>query len=135
MLDNNTPLDVHLVVKWDDIKRLPHKLFKIVNKKNRTVGEQLPVGEAFRIQLIRHTFSGVLHVRNTYELFEVKAVSENDVPVTYTMQELSGGDIQGIFYREELTPLQDPRVYAIEILKTRKRKSKTQYRIRYVHFP
>ena len=135
MLDNNTPLDVHLMVKWDDIKRLSQKLFKDANKKIQTVGNQLPVGEVVRIQSVRHTFSRAIHIRNTYEIFKVKTVNENHVPVTYTLQELDGGDIQGIFYREELTPVQDPGLYAIEILKTRKRRSKTQYLIRYVHFP
>ena len=135
MLDNNTPLDVHLMVEWDDIKRLSQKLYKAHSKSVRTVGKQLSCGQVVRIQAARHTFSRAIHVRNTYELFKVKAVNENHVPVTYTLQELDGGDIEGIFYREELTPVDDQGLYATEILKERTIKSKPHYLIRYVHFP
>ena len=39
MCDNNTPLDVHLMVKWDDIKRLSQKLLKDATKKIRILGD------------------------------------------------------------------------------------------------
>ena len=92
------------------------------------------MGEVVRIQTVRQTFSRPIHVRNTYELFTVKTVNESHVLVTYTLQELDGGDIQGILYRGELTPVQDKGLYVREILKTRERKSETQYLTRYAYF-
>ena len=135
MLDNRTPLDVHLMVKWEDIKRFSQKLYKAHSKKARSVGKKLSVGQVVRIQSERHTFSRAIHVRNTYELFKIKSINEVHVPITYNLQELDGEDIQGIFYREELTPVEDSGLYSVEVLKTRKRRGKTQYMIRYVHFP
>ena len=134
MLDNRTPLDVHLLVKWEDIKALSQKLYIHHAKKTKTVGSQLSQGQVVRIQSARHVFSRAIDVRNTYELFKVKTVNESHIPVTYTLQELDGDLIGGIFYREELTPVEDKGLYAVEVLKTRKRKGKTQYQIRYVHF-
>ena len=40
MLDNNTPLDVHLMVKLEDIKRLSQKLYKVQSKFVRTAGKE-----------------------------------------------------------------------------------------------
>ena len=135
MIDGKTPLDVHLMVKWEDIISLSQKLYKASAKKIHTVGSELSQGQVVRIQAVRHTFSRAIHVRNTYELFKVKSVNKHHLPITYELSELDGDPIKGIFYREEITPVEDQGLYAVKVLKTRKRKGKTQYLIRYVHFP
>lgn len=135
MLDNRTPLDVYLLNKWDDIESLSMILYKRHSKKVKSFGKKLSPGQVVRIQSSRRTFSRALDVRNTYELFKIKDVNEDHVPVTYNLIELDGEPIKGIFYREELTPVEDKGLYAIEILKKRKRKGKREYLIRYVHFP
>ena len=62
-------------------------------------------------------------------------MNENHVPVTYKNQELDDGDIQGVFYREELTPVDVQRLYYVEVFKKRKDRGRTEYMIRYVYFP
>ena len=101
----------------------------------KSFGKKLSPGQVFCIQSSRRTFSRALDVRNTYELFKIKDVNEDHIPVTYNLIELDGEPIKGIFYRQELTPVEDKGLYAIEILKKRKRKGKREYLIRYVHFP
>lgn len=135
MLDKRTPLDVHLLNKWKEIKPLSMKLYKRHSDNVKTVGGQLSEKQVVRIQASRHTFSRTLHIANTYELFKIEKVNKDHVPVTYNLSELDGEPIRGVFYREELTPVEDKGLYAIEIIKKRKRKRKIQYLIRYVNFP
>ena len=135
MLDMRTPIDVHLLNKWPDIKRLTIKIYKRHMKTIKSVSNELPLGQVVRIQASRHTFSRALDVRNTYELFKVTKVNRNHIPTTYNLSDLDGDVINGVFYRPELTPVEDKGLYSIEILKTRKRKGKKQYLIRYVNFP
>ena len=52
MLDSNIPLDIHLMVKWDDFKLLSQKLLKDSTKKIQTVGDQLQVGGVVRRQSV-----------------------------------------------------------------------------------
>ena len=56
MLDDNTTLDVHLLVKFKDIKRLSQKLYKDHSKSVQFVGGELTIGQV-KIQTARHTFS------------------------------------------------------------------------------
>ena len=110
-------------------------LYKRHSKITWTVGKQISSGQVVRIQSSRHTFYRALHLQNTYELFKGNNIEKDHIPITYNLIELDGEPIKGIFYREELTPVEDKGLYAIEILKKRKRKGKREYLIRYVHFP
>ena len=57
------------------------------------------------------------------------------MPVTYTLEDLEGNEILGIFYREELTTAKEPETYAIQIIRKRKRRGKTEFLIKYVNYP
>ena len=87
-----------------------------------------------RIQAARHSFSRAIQVQNTYELFKVKIVNKHHSSVTYELVELYADPIKDIFYRADLTPVEDTGLYAIEFTIKHKKKSKIQYLIRYVHF-
>ena len=130
MSDNHTPLEVHITVKWEDIKRLTQELYKTHSKPVRKVGKDVSIGQIVRIQSVRHTFSKASHLRNAYEWLKIQDVNENHVPVTYKNQELDDGDIQGVFYREELTPVDDQGLYSVDVLKTRKKRCRAEHMIR-----
>ena len=71
----------------------------------------------------------------TDELFRVKSVNSDHNPITYTIEDLDGGEVEGIFYRRELVPVSDTGLYEIDIIKTRIKNKKRQYYVRYIHFP
>ena len=134
-LHYKTPLDVHLLVKWKDIKQFSSMIYKADIKKRKTVGNVLSENQVVRIVALRHTFTRAIHVRNTYELFKISRVNNHHIPITYTLSDLDDNPIEGTFYRQELTEVEDTGDYAIEILKTRRRSGKKEFLIRYVHYP
>ena len=131
----DTPLNVHLIRKWNSIKELSQNLYKRHALKIQSVSIPLSKGQVVRIKSARHVFSRSIHVQNTYELFKIDTVNINHTPVTYSIVDLEDNPIKGIFYREELTEVEDKGLYAIEIVKKRRRRKKLEYLIRYVHYP
>ena len=134
-LNYRTPIDIHLLTKWGDIKEFSSMIYKQDAKKRRTVGNILSEKQVVRIVSARTTFTRAIHVRNTYELFKICKVNKHHIPITYSLCDLENNPIEGIFYRQELTEVEDKGIYAVEILKTRRRRGKSEYLIRYVHYP
>ena len=129
------PLNVHLMVNPQKILKLSQRLYKEHVKKLKSLGGELSVNQVVRIQALRHTFARSIHVKNTYELFKVIQVNKEYKPITYVLSELDGDPIQGTFYIQELTPVKDSGSYEIEVLRSRKRKNRTDYLIKYVNYP
>ena len=129
-----TPLDIHLLVKWEEIKAFSTCIYK-PNEKKKSVLDGMCRQQVVRLQSARKKFSRSIHVQNTYELFKIIAVNKHHIPVTYKLSDLDGNPIKGIFYQDELTKVVDKGIYPIEIVKTRKIKGKTQYLVKYLHYP
>ena len=125
-LNYRRPIDIHLLNKWEDIKKFSTMLYKHDTKNRKTVGSILSEKQVVRIVAARHNFTRAIHVRNTYELFKICKVNTKHIPVTYNLCDLEDNPIEGIFYRQELTEVEDKGIYPIEILKTRRRKGKTE---------
>ena len=71
----------------------------------------------------------------THEVFKVSARYPTD-PVTYGLIDESGEGIRGMFYEPELQKVKAKDVYKIErVIKTRKRKGKTEYYVKWVGYP
>ena len=81
MLDGKTPLNAHLMIRWED-KKISRKLFKEATEKVRTVSGELSKGQA-----VRHTFAKAIYIRNTYEIFKLKTGNKRHSPVTYELIE------------------------------------------------
>ena len=129
------PIDVFLMTDWNLIKNFSITLFKKRFKKIKSVGQPLSPGTVVRIKNSSGVFKRTYHLRNSYELFRIHSVNESHVPVTYNIQDLDGENISGIFYTDELIPVEDSGMYDIQVLKERRRKGRVEYLIRYVHFP
>lgn len=59
-------------------------------------------------------------------------------PVLYKLKDLAGDTVVGSFYRWELRPFVIPKDYAYginEVLKTRKRKGKTEHLVSFLGYP
>ena len=134
-LNGKLPLDIHLMINWEDIKTFSQTLYRSHFTKTKSVGGLLQKNLVVRIPVVRNLFSRAIHVCNTSELFRIKNVNINHVPVTYTLEDLEGNEILGIFYREELTTAKEPETYAIQIIRKRKRRGKTEFLIKYVNYP
>ena len=135
MLNQLTPLSVHLMTKGIDIIRLNQKLYKQHFAKHRPVKNKLSSGQVVRIHTLRYTFPRAIHVENTYELFKITRVNSSHVPTTYNLSDLDKDPIQGTIYHEELTPVIDSGLYAIKILKKRRMKKQTQFLVQYINYP
>lgn len=54
---------------------------------------------------------------NTAEIFRIIDIDKRDKPFLYKLQDLSGETIKGMFYGEELTPVELKKNHSIKILK------------------
>ena len=100
-IHNLTPIDVYKKGKAvDDF----HRLKSILNNSKPT-RRLLKQGEVVRIARIKNNIFEKSSLRRwVKELFRIKKVFITD-PVTYSLEDLKGEEIRGIFYRDELLKL------------------------------
>ena len=96
----------------------PHKLKKTLN-----------VGQAVRISKQKKTFEKSYYQNYTDEIFFISRVSKTNTPVTYKLTDSSGETIDGIFYRQELSPviIDDKNIYAVEKVLNEKQRRDGKY--------
>jgi hypothetical protein len=81
-----------------------HRLKSILNNSKPT-RRLLKEGEVVRIARIKNNIFEKSSLRRwVKELFRIKKVFITD-PVTYSLEDLKGEEIKGIFYRDELLKL------------------------------
>ena len=91
------------------------------------------VGDQVRISYVKGIFSKVSKRKWTTEIFTIKCVKLSD-PIMYYLQDISGDEILGGFYEQELTRvIKTPAdFWDIEkIIKKRKIRGKTQYYVKW----
>jgi hypothetical protein len=100
-IHNLAPIDVYKKGKTvDDF----HRLKSILNNSKPT-RRLLKQGEVVRIARIKNNIFEKSSLRRwVKELFHIKKVFITD-PVTYSLEDLKGEEIKGIFYRDELLKL------------------------------
>ena len=124
-----TPIDV--TPDNEDVVRA--RLYPVIPK---TLKWKLNVGGKVRISKRRLPFENGYVGRWSEEVFLVKARLPT-VPVTYRLTDLSGEDIKGSFYNDELQiVVKLDALFDIErILKTRKRAGKVEYLVKWRGYP
>jgi len=134
---NKKPVDIHLIHDKHTAMRLSQKLYKLHNNRKGSVGRVLSRGDNVRLSSTsssQNKFHKQFYIQNTREIFVIDSVNEDHIPITYNIKDLEGEDIEGIFYREELIPVNNNGLYDIEVLKKRKKNKKVEYLIKYIHY-
>lgn len=110
-------------------KRLLATVFKVIpgDGKKKTL---LP-GTLCRINIKKGTWEKKYQINWSTEVFRVR-LAQNTIPTTYLLEDLDGKDIDGCFYREELSPTSVPNTYLVE--KVLKKKG-NQYYVKWMGFP
>ena len=96
----------------------------------------LKAGDVVRITKARGAFERGFTPNWTREIFRVVGIDNYQRPTAYRIKDLSGEEVQGIFYRKELQKVKEPDTYAVErVLSTRKRGRNTQYLVKWLGYP
>lgn len=94
------------------------------------------VGDRIRIAKYKHVFQKGYLPNWTDEIFEV-ADRYPTYPVTYGLKDLTGEDIKGKFYEQEIQKvIKTDDIYTVEkVLKTRKQNGQVQYFVKWKGYP
>ena len=134
---DNTPAEVHKMKRPSDIIRQ----FIIINykkgiKKRERNSSVLTVGQYVRLVGAKRSdkFSRGFNIQNTEEIFQIDSVDKKQYPAVYTVRDLSGERVEGVFYKEELVKVVLPDSFPIIVKKKRVVKGKTQYLVSWVGY-
>jgi hypothetical protein len=95
------------------------------------------VGQPVRIKQSKRAFKKGYEPSWTEEIFTISSLFPSDPP-TYILKDLSGEEIKGKFYEQEIQAItQKPdETYIVErVLKTRRRGGKTEYFVKWRNYP
>jgi hypothetical protein len=112
-------------------------LTKLYPKKPKKFNWKLKIGDHVRLSMTRAVFRKGYVGNWTGEIFTI-VTRYPTVPVTYGIADENSEVIKGRFYQEELQLVEKPRddFYEVEkILKKRKRGNKTEYFVKWRHYP
>ena len=124
------------------LKSLSVKLKKLQSGKPidlKPVSSSFKVGDPVRLSKRKVTFEKAYYQNWTDEIFFIAQVSNSTKPVTYRIADIDGEQLEGIFYKHELTPVRFKekldykqqgigKVYAVEkVLKEEIRKDGKKY--------
>ena len=115
---NMTPADVNLEnesLVWnhlyaDDLLSTPKSLQRKLRALNQ--GKSLPlstrklnIGTPVRLSKRKRTFEKAFYQNYTDEIFFIAHISNNTTPITYRVSDINGELLEGVFYKQELTPV------------------------------
>lgn len=102
----------------------------------RCVKFKYKIGDKVRLTKLRKTFDKGYLPKWTQEFFTITGRISTNPPV-YKISDLQGTQLKGIFYTEELQLIRpgEDDAYKIHVLRTRKRRGKTEYFVHYVGWP
>ena len=132
-----TPAQVHTLTYDNEIKIQFNRMYKRdVHTSNRSssslaVGQAVRIADSERNAVFRRGFT----IQNTVEIFKVREVDKKYYPTVYYLEDLQGEAIEGIFYREELTPCSVPEFYSIDVIKTKTVKGRKKYFVKWRGYP
>ena len=102
----------------------------------RYTDDDLQVGDVVRITKARGAFERGFTPNWTRELFRINAIDTYQNPTAYLITDMSGEDIKGVFYAQELQKVKEPETYAVErILSTRGKGQNKQYLVKWLGYP
>ena len=121
----NTPHSVHFEFDRSQIIDLYRAMY--LNRPYKKRGSlpkyhNLSVGDCVRVASAKrqNPFSKGYTLANTPEIFRVNSINRDQSIPTYFLKDLSGENITGAFYREELIKVVQPTLLDFKILKTEK---------------
>ena len=103
-------------------------------EKNRKL-PKFKVGEKVRISILRGRFNRGYHQNFTQETWKISKVLDNLPQPRYKVEDERGGVLDSILNENEVVRYEPENRYLVEkILKTRMRKGKKEYLIRWLHY-
>ena len=132
------PLDIHLMSDNNKILEFNQCVYKYRNKTKHYNSKAYDIGQYVRLKTNASStfiFRRSFNIRNTREVFRIISVNSEHVPITYNIEDLDGETIKGIFYKQELIPVNKKEDFKIKIIKRRKRKGKLELYVNFVNFP
>ena len=133
-----TPAVLHEIKQTKFLSELFQTMYGINNDPSSKKEHLLHINQLVRIpntSRSQNVFFKSYNIANTEEIFKIKSIDKSVLPYVYHLQDLTGKDIIGAFYRQELVPAKLKKIYPIKILKTKKVKRKTKYFISYLGWP
>ena len=95
------------------------------------------VGQTVRIKESKRVFKKGYEPSWTEEIFTIASLYPSDPP-TYILKDLSGEEVKGKFYEQEIQPItqKEDETYIVErVIKTRRRGKKTEYFVKWRNYP
>lgn len=100
-----------------------------------TTKPRYKVGDRVRISKARMAFERGYTPNWTTEIFVIRSVNKTK-PVTYSLEDYAGDNIEGTFYEKELQKVSEPKSYTVErVIKTRRHRGKKQYFVKWLGYP
>ncbi len=135
---NQTPANVHKMRNIKQIISQFEKMYKNRRAMRKRVSCNLSVGDIVRLQKLSRTqymFTKAYRNLNTEELFRIIKIDTTKTVPVFTIQDLSGETIEGIFYRDELIKSALPDYYNVDILKSKFEKGRKRYYVNWRGYP
>lgn len=133
----NIPLNMHFKTDPGELQRYLDKYYKYKVSRLKTIKRRLAVGDYVRLvsaESIHQSFIKGFKQRATREIFMIKNVNNEHIPVTYEVKGLDGENIHGNFYYNELIQVEKPVFFNIIVLKKKKVKKKTLLQVQYLDY-
>ena len=103
--------------------------------KPKRVTFKFSLGDTVRLSGTKRLYEKGYRGNWTQELFKISARYPSDPP-TYGLKDQSGEDIKDKFYAQELQKVKQKDIYKVErVIKTRKRRGKTEYFVKWLGYP
>ena len=128
------PLDIYLENDLEKFLDFRGRLYKWKSQQVGVIKAKFAEGDTVRIKAAARTFSRAIDTINTPEILKISQVLDT-IPPTYKLVDLENEPILGTFYNEELTRANDSGYYDINVLKTRTRKGKKEYLVKFINYP
>ena len=78
-------------------------------------------GEVVRLSLTKNKFFRSFHIQNSPQLFIIKKVNLNHLPITYNLKTIDDEEIKGIFYEQQLIKTVHDGFYSVKVIRRRKK--------------
>ena len=137
LTSGQTPRQVHLMKDPRSLRGQFRKIFKSARPTRNPPTSPLTSGRAVRIAGAERSsrFNRGYLAQNTEEIFIIDKVLRQQDLHTYRLRDLRGEPIRGVFYREELVPVSLPERFPVRVLRSRTRRGKREYFVRWVGYP
>src|SRR5437867_13091070 len=104
---------------------------------NSTIRWRYNVGQTVRMKQTKRVFKKGYEPSWTEEIFTIASLYPSDPP-TYILKDLTGAEIKGKFYEQEIQPVKHSAsdAYIVErVIKTRRRGTRSEYFVKWRNYP